>query len=92
MSDWFLVSAWFQNGEEQIHFEITNEDGDQFFFSLESELVIKKVTKNTGTALDAFYYAEEDMLAMAVDVIEFEMLEPECEFYINATIVNQHFI
>lgn len=92
MSDWFLVSAWFEKAEQEVHFEMTNEDGEQFFFSLESELIIKKVTKSTQNALDAFYYAEEDMLAMAVDIIEAEMLEPECSFFINDSMAHKHFI
>lgn len=92
MSDWFLVSGWFENGEDEIHFEVTNEDGEQFFFYLASELIVKKVKQDTDTALDAFYYAEEDMLAMAVDIIDAEMLEPECAFEINDRMANKHFL
>ena len=34
MSDWFCVSAWYENGETEIHYEIANEDGEQYFFWL----------------------------------------------------------
>ena len=92
MSDWFLVSAWFEKSDTQVHFEITNEDGEQYFFSLTADLVLQKVAKFNGNALDAFYYAEEDMLAMAVDIIEAEILEPECTFEVNNRMANKHFL
>ena len=92
MSDWFLVSAWFEKADTEVHFEITNEDGEQYFFSLASKLILEKFSDFQGHALDAFYYSEEDMLAMAIDIIEAEMLEPECQFAITNRLLNKHYL
>ncbi len=41
MSDWFMVSAWFENGETEVHFEISNEDGEQYFLVSNQKLLLK---------------------------------------------------
>jgi hypothetical protein len=78
-----MVSAWFQNGETEVHFEIANEDGEQYFFWIKSEVVVKNITKTDGSALDRFRYAEEDMLGMAVTLIDEECLESEQDYKIS---------
>jgi hypothetical protein len=75
MSDWFCVSAWYENGETEIHYEVANEDGDQYFFWISASLINKKSTRKEGSALDQFFYAEEDMLALAVTILDEEMVE-----------------
>jgi len=75
MSDWFCVSAWYENGETEIHFEIANEDGDQYFFWLSVDLINEKFKSQEESALDAFYYAEEDMLALAVTILDEELID-----------------
>ena len=80
MTEWFFVSAWYEKAETEIHFEIANEDGEQYFFSISSELVNKKLSQNGGNALDRFYYAEEDMLSLAVTILDEEMIDNgECQ-------------
>ncbi|NVK39418.1 MAG: hypothetical protein HWE18_15930 [Gammaproteobacteria bacterium] len=74
MSDWFCVSAWYENGETEIHFEIANEDGEQYFFWLSVDLINEKFKTQGESALDAFYYAEEDMLALAVTILDEELV------------------
>jgi len=74
MTEWFFVSAWYEKAETEIHFEIANEDGEQYFFSISSELVNRKLSQNGGNALDRFYYAEEDMLSLAVAILDEDMI------------------
>jgi hypothetical protein len=92
MTEWFFVSAWYEKAETEIHFEIANEDGEQYFFSISSELVNQKLPQNGSDALDRFYYAEEDMLSLAVSIIDNEMLDPECQFVISAGLAIKHFL
>jgi uncharacterized protein YxjI len=92
MSDWFMVSAWFENGETEVHFEISNEDGEQYFFSLKPETIIESVTKVDGNALERFSYAAEDMLGMAVSLIDSEYLEVEQAYEISRTQLKKHLI
>lgn len=75
MSDWFCVSAWYENGETEIHYEIANEDGEQFFFWVSTSLINEKIIRKDSNALDKFFYAEEDMLALAVTILDEEMIE-----------------
>ncbi|MFT6153677.1 MAG: hypothetical protein ACJA0E_000418 [Bermanella sp.] len=83
MSDWFMVSAWFENGETEVHFEISNEDGEQYFFGAKSKMIIENIIKAGGNALERFRYAEEDMLGMAVTIIDEECLEAEDHYIIS---------
>lgn len=92
MSDWFLVSAWFEKADTEVHFEITNEDGEQYFFYLASNVITTQLVHFQGNALDAFYYAEEDMQAMAVSIIDSEMLEPQSHFKITDRLANSHYL
>jgi len=92
MSDWFMVSAWFENGETEVHFEISNEDGEQYFFSLKPEIIIETVKKINGNALERFRYAAEDMLGMAVSLIDSEYLEAEQAHEITPAQLKQYFI
>lgn len=83
MSDWFCVSAWYENGETEIHFEIANEDGEQYFFWLSVNLIDKVLSKKEGSALDNFFYVEEDMLALAITILDEEMVEDSENIEIN---------
>lgn len=79
MSDWFFVSAWYENGETEIHFEIANEDGEQYFFWLSVDLINERLNPKSEPVLDAFYYIEEDMLALAVTILDEEIINSvEC--------------
>ncbi len=90
MSDWFCVSAWYENGETEVHFEIANEDGEQYFFWLSVDLINDKLPRKEGSALDAFYYAEEDMLALAVTVLDEEMIEGVEHIEITPRLFSRH--
>ena len=91
MSDWFCVSAWYENGETEIHYEIANEDGEQYFFWIHTELLSEKLFRKEGSALDKFFYAEEDMLALAVTILDEEMVEDMEHIEINARLFNRYF-
>ncbi len=90
MSDWFFVSAWYENGETEVHFEIANEDGEQYFFWVSVDLINDKLPRKEGSALDAFYYAEEDMLALAVTVLDEEMIEGVEHIEITPRLFSRH--
>jgi hypothetical protein len=47
-------------------------------------VIVDNITKADGSALDRFRYAEEDMLAMAVTLIDEECLEAEHSYSVNA--------
>jgi len=81
MTEWFFVSAWTEKNETEIHFEIANEDGEQYFFSIVSSVIERALLKQGTETLDRFYYAEEDMLSLAVMIIDEEMVETD-ELYI----------
>jgi len=91
MSDWFCVSAWYENGEAEIHFEIANEDGEQYFFWLSVNLINEKLSRKEGSALDKFFYAEEDVLALAVTILDEEMVEDMEHIEITTRLFNQYF-
>lgn len=91
MSDWFCVSAWYEKGETEVHYEIANEDGEQYFFWLSVHLVNEKLSRKAGNALDAFFYAEEDMLALAVTILDEEMVEDVERIEINARLFKRYF-
>lgn len=91
MSDWFCVSAWYENGETEIHYEIVNEDGEQYFFWLSAQLINETLWKKEGSSLDKFYYAEEDMLALAVTILGEEMVEDVEHIEINARLFKRYF-
>lgn len=91
MSDWFLVSAWYENGDTQVHCEIANEDGDQYFFWLNAQLINDKLSRKEGGALDKFYYYEEDMLALAVTILDEEMVEGLEHIEISEQLLNRYF-
>ncbi|EAT11166.1 hypothetical protein HF888_03675 [Bermanella marisrubri] len=75
MSDYFLISAWYENADTEVHFEVANELGGQYFFKIGSVLIQNKLKGDNTDALSKFYYAEEDMLALAVTIIDEEMVE-----------------
>lgn len=91
MSDWFFVSAWYENGETEIHFEIANEDGEQYFFWLSVDLINERLNPKSESALDAFYYAEEDMLSLAVMIIDEELVEMSELFKIDRMLFDKHY-
>lgn len=91
MTEWFFVSAWLEKNDQEIHFEIANEDGDQYFFWLEVSLVNTKLASSGGNALDRFYYAEEDMLALAVTILDEELLQQDNDIYISAALFDRYF-
>lgn len=91
MSDWFLVSAWYENGETQVHFEIANEDGEQSFFWLDTQLIDKNLTCKDGSPLDKFYYFEEDMLAFAITILDEEMIEDMTRIEITSPLFKRYF-
>ncbi len=92
MSDWFCVSAWYEKAETEVHYEIANEDGEQYFFWLSVHLVNEKLSLKAGNALDAFFYAEEDMLALAVTILDEEMVEDVERIEINARLFKRYFL
>lgn len=75
MSDWFCVSAWYENGETEVHYEIANEDGEQAFFWMAASVLNKEIVREGESALDRFYYAEEDLVALGVTILDEEMIE-----------------
>ena len=91
MSDWFFVSAWLEKADTEVHFEIANEDGEQYYFWLSVNLVNEKLTKGSGSALDRFYYAEEDMLSLGLSILDEEIIETEQEIEITARLFNKYF-
>ena len=91
MSDWFCVSAWYENGETEVHYEIANEDGEQYFFWIHTELLSEKLKHKEGNALDKFFYAEEDMLALAVTILDEEMVEDMEHIEITTRLLNRYF-
>ncbi|WP_283787736.1 hypothetical protein QNI23_013470 [Bermanella sp. WJH001] len=91
MSDWFCVSAWYENGETEIHYEIANEDGEQYFFWIHTELLNEKLSRKEGSTLDKFFYAEEDMLALAVTILDEEMVEDMEHIEITTRLLNRYF-
>ncbi|MFT7108700.1 MAG: hypothetical protein ACI843_000345, partial [Psychrobacter glaciei] len=60
-----------------------NEDGEQYFFGVTSAVVVANIVKVDGNALERFRYAEEDMLGMAVTIIDEECLEAEDHYIIS---------
>ena len=91
MSDWFMVSAWFENGETEVHFEISNEDGEQYFFGVMSKVIVENISKTDGYALERFRYAEEDMLGMAVTIIDEECLDAENHYIITSRLFSLYY-
>ena len=91
MREWFFVSAWLEKAETQVHFEIANEDGEQFFFYLRSDLLVEKLPSVSDSALDRFYYAEEDMLSLAVTILDEEMIEDVERIFISSALFNKYF-
>lgn len=91
MSDWFLISVWYENGETEVHFEVANEEGEQYFFNLTAQLINERLVAKGETALDKFYYAEENMLALAVTIIDEEMVEEGREVHVNLRLFNHYF-
>jgi hypothetical protein len=91
MSDWFCVSAWYENGETEIHYEIANEDGEQYFFWISTNLINEKLSGKDGSALDKLFYAEEDMLALAVTILDEERVEDVEFIEITARLFNRYF-
>ncbi len=91
MSDWFMVSVWLENQEKDIHFEVTNEDGEQYFFTLKGDLVKEAVKLEGGSLIDQFYYAEEDFLALAVSLIDSEYLESEQNYVVSGAQFKKYF-
>lgn len=91
MTEWFFVSAWLEKNDQEIHFEIANEDGGQYFFWLNTSLVNERLAKNGGNALDRFYYAEEDMLALAVTILDEELLPQDNDIYISGSLFDRYF-
>lgn len=91
MSDWFCVSAWYENGETEVHFEIANEDGEQYFFWVSTDLLNEKLVHKDGSALDKFFYAEEDILALAVTILDEEMVEEIEHIEVSMRFFQQYF-
>lgn len=90
MSDWFMASMWLENQEQDVHFEVANEDGEQFFFSVKGVLV-KAHIKGEGSSLsDLMYYAEEDFLGLAVYLIDVECLSAEQSYEISSAQFKKH--
>ena len=91
MSDWFIAGVWLENQEQDVHFEVTNEDGEQFFFSIAGRLLKENIKQLGGSLKDLFYYAEEDLLTLAVGLIESEYLEIEQSYSIKPTQFQKYF-
>lgn len=91
MSECFLISAWYEKADTEVHFEVANEDGEQFFFSLKSALINVQLQNSGVDALAKFYYAEEDMLALAVSIVDEEMLENEQDIAISKRLFERYF-
>lgn len=91
MSDWFMVSMWLENQEQDVHFEVANEDGEQYFFSLNGTMLSEAISLEAGSLQDKMYYVEEDLLALGVAMIDVECLEPEDEYRIKSYQFKKHF-
>ena len=91
MVDWFFVSAWLERNDTEIHFEIANEDGEQFYFWLSTELVNNKIKKSDGSALDQFHYVEEDMLSLALAILDDEIIESDDQVEITELLFDKYF-
>ena len=91
MTEWFFVSAWTEKNETEIHFEIANEDGEQYFFAITSAILKQHLPEEGTEILDRFYYAEEDMLSLAVMIIDEEMVEMSELFEINRRLFEKYY-
>ncbi len=91
MSDWFMASMWLENQEQDVHFEVANEDGEQFFFSIAGRLLKENIKQVGGSLKDLFYYAEENFLALAVLLIDMECLEIECAYRITPALFKKYY-
>lgn len=91
MVDWFFVSAWLERNDTEVHFEIANEDGEQFYFWLSTELVTSKIKKSDGSALDRFHYVEEDMLSLALAILDDEIIESDDQVEITGLLFDKYF-
>ena len=59
MSDWFFCGAWFEHDNQEVHFEIANEDGEQYFFALPIAAIETAIKQDNMDALDKCLYAED---------------------------------
>ena len=91
MTVWYFVSAWLEKDDQQVHFEVANEDGEQFFFWMDASLVNDRLARFGSNVLDRFYYVEEDMLGLAVAYMEDESVLPETETYISSSVFDRYF-
>lgn len=90
MSDWFIAGVWLENQEQDVHFEVTNEDGEQFFLSISGGLLKENIKQLGGSLKDLFYYAEEDFLELAVYLIDDECLIAEQSYEITSAQFKKH--
>ncbi len=91
MKEWFFVSVWLEKNNQEIHYEITNEDGEQYFFWISAELVNEKISKYGNSAIDRFYYAEEDMLSLSICILDEEIVEQEQVFQISKRLYERYY-
>lgn len=92
MSDWFFCSAWFEHDNQEVHFEIANEDGEQYFFALPITAIETAIKQNNMDALDKCLYAEEDMLAMAVALIEDDYCNEGQTYRVTPAVFSRYFV
>lgn len=92
MSDWFFCSAWYEKSQQEVHFEIANEDGDQYFFGLRAMDIHDRVLQPEMDALDKCHYAEEDMLAMAVALIDDDHCSEAETYMVKSETFRRYFI
>jgi hypothetical protein len=92
MSDWFVCTSWLETHKDEVHFEIANEDGDQFFFSVHAEDIHSHIKYQGEDALDTFRYAEDDMLSLAVALIDDDYCEEGQNFHVSRSLFKRYFV
>lgn len=92
VSDWFVCASWLEKNNQEVHFEVSNEDGEQYFFKLASALVGQAVKYKGNDALDTFRYAEEDMLSLSVALIDADYGEMDSITDINQQLFERYYI
>ncbi len=92
MSESFICGSWFESDQTEVGFELSNESGEQYFFCVSAEIINQNITLEGCHALDKFKYYEENMLAMALELIDADYLEEGQDCKVNQAMFRQYYI
>ena len=92
MSESFMCGSWFEGEQTDVGFELSNEGGEQYFFRVSAQVINQNIELEGCHALDKFRYFEEDMLTMALSLIDDGCCEEGSEFKISAAQFKQSFV